>query len=126
VYASVLYELGRLDEAFEATVKSEESGAADDVVTQAYWRAERAKVLARWGRDQEAVALAQEAVRLIDGSDGVVEQADVYVALGEVHRVAGRRTEARNALDEALRRYEGKGADLFARLTRTRLARIDE
>ena len=125
VYASVLYELGRLDEAFEATVKSEESGAADDVVTQAYWRAERAKVLARWGRDQEAVALAQDAVRLIDGSDGVVEQADVYVALGEVHRVAGRRTEARNALDEALRRYEGKGADLFARLTRTRLARID-
>ena len=38
VYASVLYELGRLDEAFEATIKSEESGAADDVVTQAYWR----------------------------------------------------------------------------------------
>ena len=126
IYASVLYEMGRLDEAHAATVKSEESGAADDVVTQAYWRAERAKVLARWGRDQEAVALAGEAVRLIDISDGVVEQADVYGALGEVHRVAGRPAQARDALNEALRRYDGKGAALFVELTRTRLARIDD
>lgn len=118
--------LGRahdLAEAFEATVKSEESGAADDVVTQAYWRAERAKVLARWGRDREAVALAREAVRLIDESDGVVEQADVYVALGEVHRVAGRKraTPWTRRCDGT----RGRAPTSSPRLTRARLARID-
>ena len=114
VRAGALYELGRLDEATEATVRSEAAGAADDVVTQSYWRAERAKVLARSGRGEEAVALAREAVRLITATDGLLEQADVYVAVGETNRVLGHPDEAREAFTEALRRYEAKGAEPFA------------
>jgi class 3 adenylate cyclase/tetratricopeptide (TPR) repeat protein len=124
VLAAALYGLGRLDEAYEATMKSEQSGSADDVVTQAYWRAERAKVLARWSRGDEALALGHEAERLITATDGLLEQADVYGALGEVYRVLGRDNEARAALGEAVRRYEAKGATSFAHSAHARLAAI--
>jgi tetratricopeptide (TPR) repeat protein len=124
VQASALYELDRLDEAFVATEKSEAAGSEDDVVTQAYWRAERAKVLARWGRGEAAMALVRRAVDLIDATDGLLEQADVYVALGEVNRVLGRRDEARAALLEAVGRYETKGAQPFVAQTRGRLDRL--
>ncbi len=97
VRAAALCELGRLDEAYEATVRSEAAGAADDVVTQSYWRGARAEVLARLGRGGEAVALAREAVRLISATDGLLEEADVYVAFGETNRVLGNAADARDA-----------------------------
>jgi tetratricopeptide (TPR) repeat protein len=125
IRAWALYELGRRDEAYQATQKSEAAGAEDDIVTQAYWRAERAKVLARWGRGQEAVALAREAERLIDTTDGLLEQADVYAGLGEVTRVLGRPDESRAALLESIRRYETKGAKPFVDQMRARLDRLN-
>ena len=51
---------------------------------------------------------------VIDRTDGLLEQADVYAALAEVNSVLGRRDEARSALLESLRRYEAKGAEPFA------------
>ncbi len=125
VWASTLYALDRLEDAYRETVKSEQAGSADDAVTQAYWRAERAKVLARWGRGDEAIVLGRDAIRILDATDGVLEQADVYVAFGEVHRVLGHTDEARDSWIEALRRYEAKGAAPFARQTRVRLALLD-
>jgi tetratricopeptide (TPR) repeat protein len=122
VWASTLYALDRLEDAYRQTVKSEQAGSADDAVTQAYWRAERAKVLARWGRGEEAIVLGRDAIRILDATDGVLEQADVYVAFGEVHRVLGHTGEARDSWVEALRRYEAKGAAPFARQIRVRLA----
>jgi tetratricopeptide (TPR) repeat protein len=125
VQAWALYELGRLDEAYRVTQKSEAAGAQDDVVTQAYWRAGRAKVLAQWGRGDEAVALVQEAVHLIDTTDGLLDQADVYAALGEVARLLGRPDEARAALQESIKRYEAKGAQPFVDQMRARLDRLE-
>jgi class 3 adenylate cyclase/tetratricopeptide (TPR) repeat protein len=124
VWASTLYALDRLEDAYRATVKSEQAGSADDAVTQAYWRAERAKVLARWGRGEEAIALVRDAIRILDATDGVLEQADVYVAFGEVHRVLGHADEARDAWVEAVARYEAKGAAPFARQIRVRLTQL--
>ena len=124
VQASALFELGRLDEAYEATIRSEAAGAADDVVTQSYWRAARAKVLASWGRGDEALALAGEAMRLIDATDGLLERGDVYAAVGETNRLLSRANEARDAFTEAIQLYEAKGAVPMVELTRARLARV--
>jgi hypothetical protein len=68
--------------------------------------------------------LAREAVQLIDKTDGVLEQAEVYTAIGEMHRVLGHVGDARAALGEALARYEAKGALPFARQTEERLAQL--
>jgi tetratricopeptide (TPR) repeat protein len=124
VQASALFELGRLDEAYEATVRSEAAGAADDVVTQSYWRAARAKVLAAWGRGDEALALAGEAMRLIDATDGFLERGDVYVSAGETNRLLGRTYEARAAFTKAIESFEAKGAMPMAELARAGLARV--
>jgi tetratricopeptide (TPR) repeat protein len=125
VQASALFELGRLDEAYEATVRSEAAGAADDVVTQSYWRAARAKVLAAWGRGDEALALAGEAMLLIDATDGFLERGDVYVSVGETNRMLGRTNEARAAFMTAIESFEAKGAVPMAELARAGLARVD-
>jgi class 3 adenylate cyclase/tetratricopeptide (TPR) repeat protein len=124
VQASALVELGRLDEAYEATIRSETAGAADDVVTQSYWRAARAKVLASWGRGDEALALADEAMRLIDATDGLLERGDVYSAVGETNRLLGRANEARDAFRKAIQLYEAKGAVPMVELTRAALAGV--
>jgi tetratricopeptide (TPR) repeat protein len=124
VQASALFELGRLDEAYEATVRSEAAGAADDVVTQSYWRAARAKVLAAWGRGDEAMALAGEAMLLIDATDGFLERGDVYASVGETNRLLGRTNEARAAFVKAIESFEAKGAVPMAKLARAGLARV--
>ncbi|MGH9244392.1 MAG: hypothetical protein ACRD29_08775, partial [Acidimicrobiales bacterium] len=81
---------------------------------------------ARWGRGDEAVALARDAVGMMEATDGLLEQADVHAALGEVNTVLGRVDNAREALLEAVRRYEEKGAEPFAVQTRARLDRLDD
>ena len=124
VQASALVELGRLDEAYEATARSEAAGAADDVVTQSYWHAARARVLASWGRRDEALKLADEAMRLIDATDGLLERGDVYAAVGETNRVLSRANEARDAFTKAIQLYEVKGAVPMVELTRARLADV--
>jgi hypothetical protein len=55
----------------------------------------------------------------------VLEQADVYVAFGEVHRVLGHADDACDAWVQALARYEAKGAAPFARQTRDRLVQLN-
>jgi tetratricopeptide (TPR) repeat protein len=124
VQASALFELGRLDEAYEATVRSETAGAADDVVTQSYWRAARANVMAAWGRVDEALGLAGEAMRLIDSTDGLLERGDVYAAVGETNRQLSRANEAREAFTRAIEFYEAKGAVPMVVITRARLATV--
>jgi class 3 adenylate cyclase/tetratricopeptide (TPR) repeat protein len=124
VQASALFELGRLDEAYAATVRSETAGAADDVVTQSYWRAARANVMAAWGRLDEALGLAGEAIRLIDTTDGLLERGDVYAAVGETNRQLSRTNEARAAFTKAIDLYAAKGAVPMVELIRARLASV--
>jgi tetratricopeptide (TPR) repeat protein len=105
-------------------VRSETAGATDDVVTQSYWRAARANVMAGWGRVDEALGLAGEAMRLIDTTDGLLERADVYAAVGETNRQLSRTNEAREAFTKAIEFYETKGAVPMVELTRARLASV--
>jgi Tfp pilus assembly protein PilF len=73
------------------------------------WRWARARVVARRGRTADALALAREAVAMLDSSDSLVLQGDARIALAEVAQAAGRTSEAAQAVREALSCYERKG-----------------
>jgi predicted ATPase len=120
----VLYALGRLEEAEECSVVSEEAAAQDDVESQALWRRVRAKVLARLGRHEEAEALAREAVRLISRTESPVMQGNALIDLGEVLQLAERSSEAREPLTEALGRFEAKGNVVMVAKAKDRLSDV--
>jgi tetratricopeptide (TPR) repeat protein len=123
--AQVLYRQGRLDECDEMTRLAEESGASDDIPTQVIWRHVRAKVIARRGKIEEAVALAEESIALNEGTDSWDIRADALVDLGEVYELAGRRDDAVRATRAALDLYEQKGVIPVIERTRSRLAALE-
>jgi class 3 adenylate cyclase/tetratricopeptide (TPR) repeat protein len=123
--AQVLYLQGRLDESEEMTRRAEEAGASDDIATQVIWRRVRAKVIARRGRYEEAVALAEEAVALNEGTDSWGIRADALFDLGEVYELAGRLDDARRATRDALHLYEQKGVVPVIERVRPRLAYLE-
>jgi tetratricopeptide (TPR) repeat protein len=122
ILADVVYEQGRYEEAVELSGESEELGAADDVMTQVYWRAARAKAFARLGRVDAGERLAREAVDRARATDDLNELAHVVGALAEVLDAAGRTEEAHEAWAEALELYERKGNVVMAGRTRDALA----
>ena len=67
------------------------------------------KLLARRGDREQALALAQEAVRLAEGGDALNQQAKYLLGLAEMLRLAERLDEAAECFAEALRLYELKG-----------------
>ena len=126
ILAEVLYERGRLEEADEFTRVAEELTSDDDASAQAEWRSVRAKVRARGGRFEEALALATEAVAILSETDVLVWQADAIRDEAEVLWLAGRDEEAREGFAQAIMRYEKKGDVASARRTRARLAELVE
>ena len=96
-------------EAVALCAESERHAAPEDVVTQALWRAVRARVLAAEGDAAAAEALAGEAVALIAASDLLNDHADVLLAHAEVLRLGGRDAEAAGIRQQALELYERKG-----------------
>jgi class 3 adenylate cyclase/tetratricopeptide (TPR) repeat protein len=107
--AEAHYRLGRPDEAERYSRVSEKLGSSDDRVTQAGWRAVRAKVLASRGELEEAVALADEAFSIMAETDALDTFAGVLLDQAEVLRAAGRAEDARVAVEEAVALYEQKG-----------------
>jgi predicted ATPase/class 3 adenylate cyclase len=107
--AQALYAQADYDAAERFSRASEQAAAPDDVLSQVLWRTARAKVRARRGQVDAAEALAQEAVRLVDGTDFLNAQADALLDLAEVMTVAGRPAQALDAAEEAASRYERKG-----------------
>ena len=106
--AHTLYLQGRYEEADQFSRVSSESDE-DDVESQSLWRRARAKVLARQSRFEEAEALAQEALSMIEQTDSPVLQANTLMDLAEVLRLAGRQDEATSLMQSALFLYERKG-----------------
>lgn len=74
----------------------------EDIEAQAFWRATRAKVLARRGDAEEALRLSAEAVDWIRRSDHVQAIGDCLFDRAEVLRLLGRQDDARPLLVEAL------------------------
>jgi tetratricopeptide (TPR) repeat protein len=117
--ATVLVAAGRPGEATRFVATAEATSAPDDIEAQALWRGAKARQLAMANGVDEAVGLATEAVELLRRTDSPVFLADALVDLGEVLRVAGRITEARTPLREAMDLYAAKGS--LACLERARL-----
>jgi class 3 adenylate cyclase/tetratricopeptide (TPR) repeat protein len=107
--ANVLVERGDDGEAERYTKVAEELAADDDLTSQALWRWVRARVLARRGETEAAVALARDATNLLSATDSPVAQADAVLALSEVVGTAGNAAEAHATAEAALRLYERKG-----------------
>jgi class 3 adenylate cyclase/tetratricopeptide (TPR) repeat protein len=105
----VVRDQGRDAEALAFSQVAEKSSAADDVESQALWRSIRAPIIARAGDLVEAETLARSAVDLSSQTDAPQMQADTLAELASVLHVAGRRDEARHAIDAAIEIYRGKG-----------------
>jgi hypothetical protein len=80
-------------------------------------------VLAARGELVEAERLAREAVDLLAGAETPNSEADAWLDLAKVQRMAGNTEDAARSAREALARYERKGNQPAAASTR---AFIDE
>jgi predicted negative regulator of RcsB-dependent stress response len=121
--AMTLCDLGRFDEAEEFVERSRAMTAEDDFASQSAWRIAKARVLSDRGAQDEALALADEAIEIADATDYLVWQGDCYEVRGMVLAVAGRRDDARAAYQGSLERYERKGNIVSAARIRQRLQR---
>jgi class 3 adenylate cyclase/tetratricopeptide (TPR) repeat protein len=100
--------LGRYDEAEPHAKTGRELADASDIVTQTLWRQVEARILASGGNAGAGQTLAHEAVELAERTDGLNMQGDALCDLADVLAIAGRDTEAAEALEGALDRYGRK------------------
>jgi hypothetical protein len=120
--AEVLAAQDRYLEAEAYAQLAQQVAAEDDVGSQALWRTVRSKILARDEDVDGAIGLALEAVELLRGTDGIVDQADALVVLADALALAERRAAADDARAAALALYEHKGNTvLLARNSRAAL-----
>jgi len=105
-----LLRLGRSDEAHRWADGCRKTTSSDDVINQHLWRTIEAVIAAREGRREDADRLIGEAVAWADRSDDLMERAELCLDEGEIHRLAGRDDQAREALDRARELYLRKGA----------------
>ena len=103
-----LYPQGKYEEAERFARLAEETGASDDIETQARWRGALAKVLGRSDPDTAEI-LVREAIGLVEETDLLELHGDIFMDEAEVLRLIGRGDEARTVLEEALAVYERKG-----------------
>ena len=103
--ARATYEQARYEEAerLNQVVKDleDEQGAV-------HWRTLKAKLLARAGASEDAIALGREAVALAKNSDSLIWQARTLMDLAEAFSLLGYRQEAAGAAEEALQLHERK------------------
>lgn len=100
---------GRDDEALAFSRTAEQATAADDLDSQALWRAVRAPIVARRGDHALAEDLARTAVELVTRTEAPGLQADALAELAEVLKLAGKFDDARRANDQAIALYDAKG-----------------
>jgi tetratricopeptide (TPR) repeat protein len=104
-----LFQCERYDEAVEVTLAAERSADERDLQAQVQWRLPQAKAFAARRRGKRAVAIAEEACRLAEGTDFLNLQADAFAALAEVCRRLGHAPQAHTAISRAVELYERKG-----------------
>jgi class 3 adenylate cyclase/tetratricopeptide (TPR) repeat protein len=110
VLANTLCDLGRWDEAEPLVERSRELAAPDDFASQVEWRTARARILSFRGRADEALALVDEAVRIVEPTDYLEVKAGVHEFRGEILAASGRTEEARTELERGMHDFERKGS----------------
>lgn len=106
--ARALFEQGRIDEAYEFTVAAEKEGNEDPLLLLE-WGPCRAKVLAEWGRLDEAEALARKALVLVKSSDNVFLRGNAMMDAAAVLQRVGNYDEAGVLLLQARDVFNAKG-----------------
>ena len=115
---------GRYEEADEFATESEAIGAADDLTTQAAWRAARAQILAARGEADAAIAVGREGLALVEHTDMTSDQITSLLGLGSAYATLGRREEAREAFEAAGDLLAKKGVVLGEAYTRRLVAEL--
>jgi tetratricopeptide (TPR) repeat protein len=123
--AQCLYRLGRYEEAETSARRGLELGADDDIATQAGAAQVLAKIAARRGDGEEALALGRRAVNLAETTDSPLHRGETLFDLAEVHRIFGEDGEARACLSAAIEQFELKGAAAFAEQARHKLVDLE-
>jgi tetratricopeptide (TPR) repeat protein len=123
-HSTALYELGRLDEAEAAALRSRAAATSDDANAQAGWRAALAKVLARKGEHEEAARLVEEAIAFTERTDELDNQGYLYLDAARVYQLADNAGRAETALRAALERFEQKGNAVLAQRARALLREL--
>jgi DNA-binding CsgD family transcriptional regulator len=117
--------VGELDEADEVLATwQERADALDRAWALAILARCRALLLAARGDLEGALASFERALSEHARSTDPFQYARTLLALGRTQRRAMRRGDARATLEDALARFEGLGAPLWAEQTRAELARI--
>jgi class 3 adenylate cyclase len=118
--ADASYRLGRREQMEAAIRMAQETGAPDDIATQACWRWVAAMAAADDGQIDRARLIIAEAVALAEPTDFLELRADVFEALAHVEARAGHQDAWRAALERALAEHERKAnlvdADRVAKL----------
>ncbi len=117
----MLYLVGRYDEAYELTTIAEGHGGLREIATSVDWRSIRGLILARRNETDAGLALAREAVAIVETSDLLWAHGVALEDLSEVLELAGRPEEARIYLGRAFLLYEEKGITVLADRARKRL-----
>jgi class 3 adenylate cyclase/tetratricopeptide (TPR) repeat protein len=120
----VLYTLGRPEEAEALAFEGVELGGPDDMTNQVMGPALRAKILADRGELDAALALAEEAVSLSEGTDLPDMVGAAWNALGHVQRARGALAEARAAYEQELSIFETCGDVVWAEQARALLVEL--
>ena len=120
-----LYQLDRYQEAEEFAGIAIALGSPDDLATQLYARALRAKLLAVKGNLEDAERVAREGVAIAADTDDLTGQAGTQTSLAEVLIRAGRGDEAITALRAAVDASERKGDVVSAKAARARIAGLE-
>jgi DNA-binding SARP family transcriptional activator/tetratricopeptide (TPR) repeat protein len=116
--SEALYRQGQYDEADRFNHVSEEAAAPDDILSQASWRAVRAKLTARDGVFEEAERLARDGVEIAAKTDYLDLRGRTLMSLAEVLRLGGRGAEGMRVGQEALVMFEEKENLVSARRAR--------
>lgn len=119
ILAEAYYELGRLDDAYAQTLRSEELGASDDLANEEQWREARAKVFARRGEAEQAEKLAREALEIAQQTQH--PDGEALLTLGKVLELVGKPEEAARHYKAAVESFEQKGVVPLAERARERL-----
>jgi tetratricopeptide (TPR) repeat protein len=120
--AEAQYRLGRIDEAEQASGVALAISPPEHLTSRAVARRVQAKCVARLGRPDAAVELADEALRLLGDADVLDERGETLAACAETLNLAGAKAEAEQRWREALAAFELKGNGVSAARVRTQLA----
>jgi class 3 adenylate cyclase/tetratricopeptide (TPR) repeat protein len=112
--AIALYGQGRFAEATDLAASARQDTASYDIWTEVMSRGIQAKVLAQRGRCAEAEKLAQETLRPVSGTDALELHGTALLDIAEVLNLCNATERARPYAEEALRRFDEKGAPVLA------------